>query len=249
MSKSTHKAPRRKPSKPHKDFPLVAHPNGQWSKQIKNRIFYFGVWEDPDAALERYLRQKDALLAGREPQPEGRSIRDLCNLYLSEQELKLQEGTIQQRTFDDCMEHCRFIVGHIGHLEAENIAPSDFTAFLHKFPKTWGVRMREKVIKQTRAVFRYAVEEGYLDRPPAYGSRFKPPNKKDRTKARANQTRESRIFAPDEIHKILNYGKVRHKDRAPGQVGVSDRCRLRPDGLHAIMSAPGSRLVPSPCGR
>lgn len=203
MSQSTQKSRRRKPSKPSKDWPLVAHPNGQWSKQIRGRVFYFGVWELPDAALERYLRQKDALLAGREPQPEGQSVKDLCNLYLQEQEYKLREGNIQKCTFDDCIKHCQFVVSHIGHLDADNIAPSEFTTFLHRFPKTWGVRMREKIIKQTRAVFRFAVEEGLLSRPPAYGSRFKPPSKKDRTKARAKQTRESRIFAPDEIRRIL----------------------------------------------
>ena len=51
----THKQ-RKKPSKPYPSFPLTPHNNGQWCKKIRGRIHFFGVWEDSDAALQRYLR-------------------------------------------------------------------------------------------------------------------------------------------------------------------------------------------------
>ena len=56
---------RKKPCKPHPNFPLTANGNGQWSKKIKGKVYYFGSWADPDAALKRYLEVKDDLLAGR----------------------------------------------------------------------------------------------------------------------------------------------------------------------------------------
>ena len=45
----------REPCKPSPDFPLFAHSNGQWAKKVKGRMRYFGPWDDPQAALERYL--------------------------------------------------------------------------------------------------------------------------------------------------------------------------------------------------
>jgi len=35
---------------------------------VRNRVHYFGPWADPDAALAVWLKQKDDLLAGREPE-------------------------------------------------------------------------------------------------------------------------------------------------------------------------------------
>jgi hypothetical protein len=43
-----------KPAKPYPDFPLCAHPNGQWAKKIKGKIHYFGAWSNPGGALEKY---------------------------------------------------------------------------------------------------------------------------------------------------------------------------------------------------
>jgi hypothetical protein len=48
MTKVNSTAPARerkatKPTKPHKDFPLTPHPNGQWCKKVLIKVHFFGV--------------------------------------------------------------------------------------------------------------------------------------------------------------------------------------------------------------
>ena len=64
MNKSTTK---KKPKKPYPDFPLFPHNNGQWVKKIKGRLWSFGVWADPDAALKRYQAEVHLIQNGEDP--------------------------------------------------------------------------------------------------------------------------------------------------------------------------------------
>src|SRR5689334_10795676 len=70
----------RKPEKPHKDFPLFSHRNGQWAKKVRGKIHFFGVWADPDAALNKWIAEKDDLLAGRVPRLRKPGCRDTLTL-------------------------------------------------------------------------------------------------------------------------------------------------------------------------
>lgn len=59
------KRSRVKPGKPHVGFPLTAHRKGPWCKKNRGKIHYFGPWEDPEAAMRRYLQVAKDLYAGR----------------------------------------------------------------------------------------------------------------------------------------------------------------------------------------
>src|SRR5215472_17211396 len=83
-----------RPEKPSSDFPLFPHPAGVWCKKIRGKLHYFGPWDDPDGALDNYLKQKDDLHAGRTPRPnpEDATVRSVCNHFRSAKEALVQTG-------------------------------------------------------------------------------------------------------------------------------------------------------------
>src|SRR6516165_4779514 len=85
-----------KPNKPYPDFPLTAHPAGQWCKKIRGKLHYFGSWSDPDAALKKYLAEKDALHAGRKPRAdvEGLTVKELANDFLNAKQALVAAGEL-----------------------------------------------------------------------------------------------------------------------------------------------------------
>ena len=119
-----------RPSKPHPDFPLFPHGCGQWAKKIKGRVVYFGSWKDPQAALERWLKERDYLLAGQTP-PDTESVsptlRDLCNHFLSSKERRVQSGELTKRAFHDYFEMCERILTILGKdTQLSQLSPSHF---------------------------------------------------------------------------------------------------------------------------
>jgi hypothetical protein len=40
------------------------HNNGQWAKKVKGKLYYFGCWDNPDAALREWTRYTFETIAG-----------------------------------------------------------------------------------------------------------------------------------------------------------------------------------------
>jgi hypothetical protein len=83
-------------AKPYLGFPLFLHATGQWAKKVRGRMHYFGT--DSDAALAKYLDQRDDLQAGRTPrvQGDGLTVRDLCNRFLTSKKALLDGGNCRR---------------------------------------------------------------------------------------------------------------------------------------------------------
>jgi hypothetical protein len=135
-----------KPSKPHPDFPMYAHKNGQWAKKIKGKTWFFGTWEDPDAALQMYIDLRDEILAGRDPKrqrgvatPDRITVADVVNDYLESLSGRKERGQVSERHFSDCVRTGKLIVKHFGRrVEGASLRASDFTEFRQSFSDTWG---------------------------------------------------------------------------------------------------------------
>lgn len=199
--------------KPHEDFPLYPHATGRWAKKVKGQLHYFGKCaDDPkgDAAIEEWLRVKDDLLAGRTPRAksDGFTIRDLCNEFLSAKLTKLNSGEISHLTFKDYQQTTDRIVAQFGKTRlVSDLAADDFTALRASIAKTRGVVALGNEINRVRVVFKFAVDNGKINGPPAYGSEFKRPTRKALRRHRGQEAAKhgEKVFDAAEIKKLLEH--------------------------------------------
>jgi integrase len=194
-----------KPAKPSPDFPLLPHATRRWAKKIRGKLHYFGPWEDPDAALTKYLEQKDALHAGRKPRPdaEGLTVKDAVNSFLNAKTALVDAGELSSRTWAGYKIATDELVAHLGkgRLVAD-LDPEDFAALRKKMAKKWGPHRLGMTIQYVRSVFKHAFESGLIPAPVRFGPGFKRPTKKTMRLHRAEQG--PKLFTAEEIRNLLS---------------------------------------------
>ncbi|MCH8829149.1 MAG: hypothetical protein IID45_06180 [Planctomycetes bacterium] len=172
---------KKKPTKPYADFPLFPHATGRWAKKIRGKLHYFGPWNDSDAALQKYLDQRDDLQAGRTPRKtgDGLIVQDLCNRYLTAKKYLLENGELRPHTFQSYYRSCRNVIDTFGKYRlVDDLAPDDFEHLRATLPQTRGPVSLGNEVRQIRMVFKYAYDAGLTDRPIRYGLSFKMPSKR-----------------------------------------------------------------------
>jgi integrase len=201
---------RTKPEKPYPDFPLFPHNNGQWAKKINGKRYYFGVWDDPTAALNRYLEQRDDLFAGRKPRPkdpEAATIRDLLNAFRRTQESRFKSNQITGATHHDYVRICDRLAKffdlnrQIGDLDGQ-----DFTLLHEKISRTRSGTSIANIVRLTRIVFKYAFDEELIDKPMRFGPVFRLPS--PATLRREKNRRGPRMFQREEVLSLLDAAKL-----------------------------------------
>jgi integrase len=204
-------ANRIKPTKPYPDFPLFAHATGRWAKKIRGRMVYFGPWNDPDGALEKYLADKDALHSGRRPEaltPEtALTVEVLVNRFLNAKKSRVDTGELSPLTWDEYREAGELIARMFKKRTAvESLGPVDFARLRGRMAKDWGPHRLGKFIQIVRCFFKYAYDAGLLDKPVRFGPEFTRPSKKTLRVHRAQGG--AKMFERDELKRMLDAAGV-----------------------------------------
>jgi integrase len=193
-----------KPTKPYPNFPLFPHATGRWAKKIRGKLHYFGPWANPNGALDNYLKQKDALHAGRKPRPEpgALTVKEAANAFLNAKKALVNVGELSPRTFASYEAAARELVGHMGKSRlVADLDPQDFATLRNKMARKWGPHRLATTIQYIRSVFKYAFEAGLIQSPVRFGPGFKRPTKKTMRLHRAGQG--LKLFTADEIRRLL----------------------------------------------
>jgi len=205
MAKSSVSRCKNKPKKPYPDFPLFPHATGRWAKKIRGKFHYFGKWDDADAALQKYLDQKDDLHAGRTPRVtgDGLTVVDLCNRFLTAKRRLLDTGELSPRTWRDYYDTCAGIVEQFGKRRlVADFTADDFEGFHSVLAKKRGPVALGNEIQRVRSVFKFGFEAGLIETPVRFGPGFKKPNRK--TIRQARQKNGKRMFEAEDIRAMLD---------------------------------------------
>ncbi len=211
-----HPSTHTKPNKPYPDFPLFPHATGRWAKKIRGKTHYFGPWDDPDGALDSYIKQRDDLHAGRKPRAhqDALTVKLLVNSFLIHKQALQDAGELSPRTWRNCKEATDLLISEFGRQRSvADLGPDDFAEIRNKMAKKWGpVRVRD-FMQRIRSVFKYGFDSGLLATPMRFGPGFARPSKKTIRLERA--AKGPRMFEAEEIRRLLGYAALAPSRRLP----------------------------------
>ncbi len=185
------------------DFPLRKHANGQWYRKVKGKFHYFG--KDKNAALDLWLKDKDYILAGREPPTEGLQVRDILNNFRLLKTQANDEGSLSRRSLDEYVSVLGTIADTLGaDTNVKSLRPDDLVALrkrliTSKGGETLAPSSQKRWLSMARTVFLFGNEE--LDANIKYRKWLRSPTARQMREAR-NEVGE-RMFEADEIRKLL----------------------------------------------
>ena len=184
-----------RPPKPRKDFPLYAHPSGNWAKKIRGKFHYFGRWgRMRQGTMQRmpgdgwveaellYEEQKADLHAGRTPRGKAKegelTVKLLGDTFLTAKKRSLDSAEIGQRMFDEYRAIAQFIADEFGKERlVDDLVANDFELLRAAMAKRWGPVRLGNSVQRVRSIFKYGYEAGLIEKPMRYGPLFVKPAK------------------------------------------------------------------------
>jgi len=212
------------------DFPLSPHtPSGRWYKKVRGKRHYFGPIDNPQAALDLYLLQRDDLLAGRKPRAEsveGVTVGDVVNAFLTDKRALVDSGELTAQHWHDYYRVGRDIAASFGKRRlVADLRAEDFAALRGSMAKTCGPTTLGNRIQRVRSFFKYAYEADMIPHPVKFGPGFRKPKPREVRLQRA--AKPKRLFKPADLRKLVNAAGV--PKRAMILLGVN--CGLGNDDI------------------
>lgn len=194
-------------------FPLTLHHStGQWSKCFtlpsgRRKTVYFGT--ESDAALEKYLKEKEDWQAGRNPREVATTaatavtLADLVNAFLSRSKGRVALGEISPVTFADHLWVGQRMVEHLGrNRDPSKLTPDDFAKFRTSIATKYAPARLNKTITASRMIFKWG-HESELIHLPRFGPDFKIAGKR---LARSHKAATgAKLLTAEEIKALLKH--------------------------------------------
>jgi integrase len=215
-------------------FPLWLHPSGQWCKKIKGKHRYFGT--DRDAALKRYVQERDDIEAGRKPRPktDAAILADVVNAFLAEKQNRLDAGELSGRTWAEYFATCETLIDHFGRdRQVGDLRPDDFASLRAKTAKRLSALSLANYVNRVRVVFKFAFDFALIDVPVRYGAGFDRPAKKTLRLERAKKG--PRLVSAADLWKLIDAADMQLRAMIllalNGGLGSTDCAQLRRPAL------------------
>lgn len=215
------------------DFPLTLRPLRAVVQKNRGRLHYFGA--DPEAALSKYLEERDDLQAGRAPRSKagGLTITQLVNDFLHHNRERVKTGELSERTWAD-YDAAEHLVSQSGRDRAvADLRPDDFGEFRAKLAEGRGVVSLNNAIVRTRVILAYAFDNDLIHAPVRFGKKFERVSQKALRKGR--RAGGSRMIEADELRKIIEVAGQPLKAMAllalNGGFGASDPAAMPPSAI------------------
>jgi integrase len=192
-----------KPEKPTPDFPLFPHATKRWAKKVKGKLHYFGPWDDPNGALEEWVRVRSALLAGL-PRPQHRpdvyAVADICEAFLQHRNTKVESGELRQRTWDEYKAVCDLMMQAFGKERfADEIKPEEFSKLRSLIAKKKRPKTIHNLITRCQAVINFSNKNGLTEKPILTGTYFEKPSAKELRIDKAAQSHQDELMLESQV--------------------------------------------------
>lgn len=195
--------PTPKPKWPYRhETVLTPASNGQWKKKHKGKAYYFGPWNAPKAALERWRAEWPLIVRGETQkltQTDRGDLKAALESYLNARRQDHERGELAWDSYREYKDICAGLLRVIGRTrDVAGIGPTDFQRVAIDIERLSPIR-RGVWVTKTRTVFGW-IERHYglaID----FGHDFKGPAR--RVIRKQMNARQDKTLTAEQIHKLM----------------------------------------------
>lgn len=170
---------------------------------MAGKVRYYGVWADPNAALDRFEKERNYHYRNLEAPPEKPQVRDLLNSFMDAKQQALDAGEISPVAFSEYQTTCDAIAAILGRSRPlEDVTHNDLVqlraALKQGKTKELGIVTYKRRLTIARMVMKYAVKLGEII---DYADGLKAPPAKDLRKQR--KASGIKLYEASELRKLV----------------------------------------------